>query len=277
MSKQYSSSNFTTNNTRNTESPFNFNTTGWILSLLLVLPGNCYVIWLIVTGAANGVASEFFSLNLCVCEMCLCLQSLLSLLSSTFPGVYIYVQFLAGVSMTGRPLFQCLICVDCYMAVIHPFAFLKFKALRYKAICSAAGWLVIVSDCVFACGNIIPNQLYFFMSISLCLCLIALSLKLFCCLAVLRALKQSGPGAKGRAKTKENLIKRRAFQIIVLILMATVVTYAAYLVAALIYLLTGQFISMLWTAGHVCVVLGGLVQPLLYLYRTGKQCFCKSP
>ncbi len=144
MSKQYSSSNITTNNTSNTESPFDFNTTGWILNLIVVLPENCYVIWLIVTGAGNGVASEFFSLNLCVCEMFLCLQSFLSLLSSTFPGVYIYVQFLAGVSMTGRPLFQCLICVDCYMAVIHPFAFLKFKALRYKrsAPLLAGSWLL---------------------------------------------------------------------------------------------------------------------------------------
>ncbi len=44
--------------------------------------------------------------------------------------------FLFGFAMTGHPLFQCLICVERYLAVVHPVTFLKFKPLRYRVICS---------------------------------------------------------------------------------------------------------------------------------------------
>jgi len=277
MSKRYSSSNITTNDTNKTESLYDFYTAGWIFNLIAVLPENSYVIWLIVTGAGNGVASEFFSLNLSVCEIFLCLQSFLCLLGRSFPGISTFVEFLTGVSMIGRPLFQCLICVECYLAVMHPFTFLKFKPLRYRLICSNAVWLVIVIACVFACVDVSQNQFYFFVCFSLSQALLCLSVKLFCCLAVLRALKQSGPGEKGKYIAKDNLVKRRAFNIIVLIIMATVVMYSAYLVAAAIFVLTHKFISKAWIVGHVCFVLGGMVQPLLYLNRTGKLAFCKVP
>ncbi|KAI2651549.1 Uracil nucleotide/cysteinyl leukotriene receptor [Labeo rohita] len=263
----------------NKTKPFiDFNTPGYILCLIVGFPENLYVIWLIVTGAGNGVASEFFSLNLSVCEILLCLQSLLSLLCGVFPTLFQVVGFLLGICISGRPLFQCLICVDCYLAVVHPITFLKFKPLRYRVICCAVAWIMIV----FACVILTLNSTGFQMHLFLCCCLgqavLTLSVKLFCCVAVLRALKQSGPGERrSKEKAKENHMKRRAFNIIVMIILAVLLIYAAYLAAAIIYILTHQFISELWVAGNICFVLGGLVQPLLYLHRTGRLPFCKAP
>jgi len=51
------------------------------LSLLFGLPTHSYVIWLIITGTGNGVASEFFNLNLSGCEVIISLFSLISLFS----------------------------------------------------------------------------------------------------------------------------------------------------------------------------------------------------
>ncbi len=264
-------------NINKTES-LDFQTPGCILNLIVALPENLYVIWLIVTGAGNGVASEFFSLNLSVCEILLCLQSLLFLLSRAFPSLLLVVGYLLGIPTTGRALFQCLICVECYLAVVHPVTFLKYKPFRYKVICCTAAWIMIAFASVLITVNTSVFQQYLFMCFCLCQALLTLSVKLFCCVAVLRALKQSGPGERrNKDKAKENHMKRRAFNFIVMIIMAMLLIYAVYLVAALVYVLTLQFNSMLWTAGQVCFVLGGLVQPLIYLHRTGKLPFCKAP
>ncbi|KAL1253304.1 hypothetical protein QQF64_017997 [Cirrhinus molitorella] len=109
-------------------------------------------LWLL-EGTGGGVALEFFNLNLSVCEI--------------------------GLVFTGRPLFQCLICVERYLAVVHPVTFLKYKPLRYRF-------------------------------------LLALSIQLFCLVAVLRALKQSGPGERRRERMEENPMKRRAFHLILI-------------------------------------------------------------
>ncbi len=81
-----------------------------------------------------------------------CIESLLAFFSSTCKNLWIAVYFLDGLSITGRPLFQCLICVECYLAVVHPVTFLKFKPLRYR-ICYSV--IVLVASFV-SCGiNII--------------------------------------------------------------------------------------------------------------------------
>ncbi len=188
--------------TNNTTSYLDIHTAGWIFSLLVVLPENAYVIWLIVTGAGNGVAAEFFSLNLSVCEIVLCLQSFLSLVSRAFPDLWFIVGFLAGFSITGCPLFQCLICVERYLAVVHPVTFLKYKPLRYKVSCSIVAWIMILVSCVFSFLAVIQFQMYLFMCCYLSQGLLTFSIMFFCCVAVLRALKQSGPGErKERRKT----------------------------------------------------------------------------
>ncbi len=46
-----------------------------------------------------------------------------------------------GLAITIRPLFQCLICVERYLAVIHPVIFLKYKPIRYK------WYLLLLSGC----------------------------------------------------------------------------------------------------------------------------------
>ncbi|ROJ30589.1 Chemokine XC receptor 1 [Anabarilius grahami] len=261
--------------TSNADSFLNFHTAGWIFSLIVVLPENSYVIWLIVTGAGNGVASEFFSLNLSICEILLCLQSFLSLVARAFRGVWFFVGFLTGIPITGRPLFQCLICVERYLAVVQPVTFLKYKPLRYRVICSTAAWIMILVSCVFASFTVFKFQMYLFVCYCLSQALLTFCIMLFCCLAVLRALKQSGPGEKRREE--ENNMKRRAFKIIVMIIMAMLLIYASYLFTGLSYALTDELILTLWCIGQICFLLGGLVQPLLYLHRNGNLSLCKTP
>ncbi len=53
-----------------------------------------------------------------------------------------------GLTITGRPLFQCLMCAERYLAVVHPVIFLKYKPLRYRVICSTAVWITGLVSCV---------------------------------------------------------------------------------------------------------------------------------
>ncbi len=107
-------------------------------SFLFGLPTHCYVTWLIMTGTRNGVASEFFTINLSVSEIWTSLDCLVFVLSNWFLQLAAVALFLQGLSIAGRALFQCLMCVERYLAVVHPVTFLKYKPLRYRVICCTA-------------------------------------------------------------------------------------------------------------------------------------------
>ncbi|XP_056114205.1 chemokine XC receptor 1-like [Rhinichthys klamathensis goyatoka] len=207
--------NFTTeSSTTNSFGPLDiFEMYACSFSFLFGLPTHSYVIWLIIT-TGSGVASVFFKLNLSVCEIGICVTSLIFLLCFWFSSLTTLMCFLMGLGITGRPLFQCLICVERYLAVVHPVTFLKYKPLRYRVICCTAVWIITLGSCIFSMFlslNTIEQTCFFSTQF-----LLFLSIQLFCLVAVLRALKQSGPGERGRERNEENHIKRRAFNVILI-------------------------------------------------------------
>ncbi len=229
--------------------------------------------WITVTGRGTGIASEFFTLNISVCEIIFCLRSLTTAMLNTFPWLSDIAMFLSGFVVTGR-FFQCLMCVERYLTVVHPLTFLKYKPLRYRVACSILIWMMI-AFCLFyllahACFIQIVTYLYILQF------LLILAINLFCCLAVLRALKQSGPGEKGREKEEENHFKRRAFYIILISTVTLLITYVPSLFVALQYILPIQRIPELDSLSSTCFMLPGYVQPLIYIHRFGKLPFCRS-
>ncbi|XP_050948640.1 C-C chemokine receptor type 8-like [Labeo rohita] len=247
------------------------------LSLLFGLPTHSYVIWLIITGTGNGVASEFFNLNLSVCEIGSSISAMFGILSLLFSNFTILTHFLQGLGVTGRPLFQCLICVERYLAVVHPVTFLKYKPLRYRVICSTAVWIITLGSCLFymcflVSFNIKAYTWFFSLQFLLFLCI-----QMFCLVAVLRALKQSGPGERGRERKEENHIKKRAFYLILITTMNMIILYVPFIVTGFFVIVTHQNFLDFWFPGCLCYVLAGFVQPVLYLQRAGKLfCFCLS-
>ncbi|XP_056301827.1 C-C chemokine receptor type 8-like [Danio aesculapii] len=245
----------------------------FIFSFLVGLPTHCYVIWLIVTGAGSGVASEFFNLNLSISEAGFSLDCLMFFLSEWFSFLLEFKMFLAGLVTTGRPLFQCLMCVERYLAVVHPVTFLKYKPLRYRLICCAVGWILTLGACLCCMYTMVKHKFVhvWFMSVQFVL---FVSIQLFCLVAVLRALKQSGPGERVR-ENEENHRKRRAFYLILITTISMVITYVPFNTVGFFSIVTGIFNSAHYVPGLTCFVLCGFVQPILYLHRTGKlSCLC---
>ncbi len=176
--------------------------------------------------------------------------------------------------LTGRPLFQCLICVERYLAVVHPFTFLKYKPLRYKVICCTAAWIHILGSCLclmIASQFKIHTYIYFY----LIYFLLFLFIQLFCLVAVLRALKQSGPGERGREREEENHMKRRALYLILITTVTMSVIYVPFIFSGFSFILMQWFIVDLFSFGMLCFILAGFVQPVLYLHRVGNiSCLC---
>ncbi|ROJ30590.1 G-protein coupled receptor 4 [Anabarilius grahami] len=242
----------------------------YAISVLFGLPTHSYVLWLIATGAGRGIASEIFILNVSVCEIVFCLRSLICALANDFPKLWEIVMFLTGIVITGR-FFQCLICVERYLAVVHPVTFLKYKPLRYKVACSIVTWIANLISCVFCMRFINPCFKYHFAYFYLSQFSVYLSINLFCCLAVLRALKQPGPGERGGEKN----MKGRAFYVILTTTVTLLIIYVPSIFMSLRYLLSIPSFPGLDSLSLICYLIAGFVQPLHFIYRVGKLPLCK--
>ncbi len=230
--------------------------------------------WLIIRGT-NGIASEFFNFNLNVCEIFFSVSSLAFLLSERFPAFVTIQRLSLGLAITIRPLFQCLICVERYLAVIHPVTFLKYKPIRYKMVSSVVVWLLGVGSCLFSMFIFLSNSIGAFTWFVLLQFFLFLSIQLFCCLAVLRGLKRSGPGERKRGE--ENDMKRKAFYLILITTVTMVIIYAPFIISSMLYILIQQDILVVLPISFAFFILGGFVQPVLYLHRSGKcSCLCSS-
>ncbi len=52
-------------------------------------------------------------------------------------------------------------CVECYLAVVHPVTFLKYKPLRYRVICCTVVWIIGLGSCLSCTFTIVLcNFLY---------------------------------------------------------------------------------------------------------------------
>ncbi|XP_056302931.1 uracil nucleotide/cysteinyl leukotriene receptor-like [Danio aesculapii] len=271
--------NFTTSETSAnsttsyTEVIDNLNICLFSISFIFGFPTHSYVLFLIVKGS-SGVASSFLNINLSVCEIGICFNCFVNAVSYCFLSLSTLQAFLEGLTITGRPLFQCLICVERYLAVVHPVTFLKYKPLRYRVICCAAAWIITLGSCLFCMYTLNEERGNFYIWFFSLQFLIVFSLQLFCLVAVLRALKQSGPGER---KKEENHMKRRAFFIILITTASMAIIYGPFTIVGFVTIVLDEHIDQIWLVASTFYLLAGFVDPVLYLHMTGKlSCFCMS-
>ncbi|XP_058242448.1 G-protein coupled receptor 4-like [Hemibagrus wyckioides] len=246
--------------------------------LLVALPLNVYVLRLILIGTSNGVASEFFSLNLCVCEIIICLSSVPSVFNvicyrnDAQSPLYLFLLLLSILHSISRPCFQCCVCVERYVAVIHPVIFLRYKPLTYRITWSTVTWIIVLGFSVLSL--FVPYRCVFYY-ILLPEYLLVFSIKILCSVAVLKALRKPGPGEKLHVKDVEsNRMKKKAFCLIVISLFFMVITYCPILVFIFVYdslLETQRWIGL--TLYYYLMIVAGFVHPFLYLHRVGKLPF----
>lgn len=248
------------------------------INLILGVPSNGYILWLMLSRAGGVPTLEFFSLNLAMSEMLFGLANLYSFLLPFHCTLNVQraMAFFTVFLFIGRPLFQTCICVERYLAVVHPLLLLRYKPLRYRVAWCSVVWLLVLG-CGFIFTFVSSFGPVYLQNAVVCLYLFLFSAILYCCLSVLRALKQPGPGEGEKQKGRSNDLKSKAFKVILIITVSMVMTYIPFVIILILhnYISANQF-NLSFTVCALIAIMTGFVQPLLYLQRTGKLPCIKS-
>lgn len=124
---------------RNTEKPIS--SVILLMNFVVGFPMNLWVVWLISTGTMKTLSSDLVHLNLAVAEMTFCLvlpaqlfcmyasedmqRRAMWVIQPHEPFVSVLMHLLVGMVWMVRPLFQCCICLERYVAVVRPQLYLR--------------------------------------------------------------------------------------------------------------------------------------------------------
>lgn len=203
------------NTTNGTAIPSDCESTGIIwkctvfLSFVFEFPGAAVVLFHMYSKISKGTpltATDVFVINLTLLDM-----TFLLLLQ---PDVYIDVEvinlvysaffsFLLSLSMCGRPLFVTCICLECYLAVVHPLTYRTRKSRTHSILVTVAVWIVTVGfGLYFAISRM---KLYEFASITVMTAM--LPVIIFCDVSIFWTLKRSGPTRRNNDAQKKRVLQ----------------------------------------------------------------------
>ncbi|KAK5866632.1 hypothetical protein PBY51_020807 [Eleginops maclovinus] len=236
---------------------------------LLGLPLNSWALWLIASGKSSLVQSELLTLNLLVMENMCSLWFFVSLLPifSSVHSLSSMLNFYHAMAVVGRALFQCHVCVDRYLAVLHPTRFIRYKQMKYRGACVAAGWLLVIY-----CGLsfvFLSETKYVFYIVAFVFLVPILLTELFCSLSIFRVLRKPGPGKKEKGGNRQ---KKRAVNVICMVQVMLVFNVVPFIVVPFIL----SFLKVdLTPIAFTLSTVGSSAQAFLFLRRNGKLP-CKS-
>ncbi|KAF5909438.1 proteinase-activated receptor 3-like, partial [Clarias magur] len=182
-----------------------FYLTTQFLNMVVGLPANIMVLWLIHRNRSDSTTSDIFIWHLAVRDSFFCLippLELANLLFLTTSGPWYVLRFFYGVKDLS-PLFLACICLDRYMAVRHPIVFSNLKDRPHRPVCAVVVWFITLVHGILKSLDTIPN----FDKVFTVLILTTFAFMVFCNISILCALRQSGPG-----KDDMHPVKKRAFK-----------------------------------------------------------------
>nr|XP_023651426.1 galanin receptor type 1-like [Paramormyrops kingsleyae] len=232
---------------------------------------NIVIVMLLLCGKVGNLISDIFSFGLASTEVvvssltfCLILVFLLKNILLVITPVFSVFAFI----LIARPFFQCCICVERYLAVIHPVTYLKYRSLRCRSVCLGCIWsLSLVLNVI-----LLYVQSYLISGTTFILCV---AVNAFCSISILRALKKPHPGEGKR--NEMNLMKRRAFWTVLVILVMTVVNYLPIIIITPLSLfLCIKHYCIIYITSLIVLVFGNLVHPLFFFSRLCKPSTVKQ-
>ncbi|CAL8396719.1 unnamed protein product [Gadus morhua 'NCC'] len=242
--------------------------------LLSVLVGTPLIAKLLWT-AFHSKKTDVLNINLAIFH---CLQYLLSLvdLCLVFYNVWKHlqlVQFLSVYVVIGGPMNLSFICLEWYIAVIHPTFYPLLKKYRCREVCALSVWLLAVPPALI---KVLYAEHGMYVAIDTgaytVLGLLGITM-VWSNVAILKALRTSGP-----VTDKLHPAKKRAFQTVGAISILTLLCYIS--VGILSYYRSTKKLDsncVLVPTTIFLVSVASMVHPIFYLAATGNLFSCPRP
>lgn len=174
-------------------------------------------------------------------------------------------NFLYALNLAGRPLLTACICLDCYLAVVHPLVYRNNKSLTPRLVMVGVAWVITLVQGTVA--TVVDEQLH--SPWAMFVYIIALPIIIVCDVAILWALQRSNPAGGDLHATK-----KKALQVITNSMVMTVTSYVPPVMAYIIgnALIADDKVFECYLAIPVLVTptAGSTIMPLLYLSNLGK-------
>ncbi|XP_017336357.1 C-C chemokine receptor type 5-like [Ictalurus punctatus] len=246
-----------------------------MLNYLLGLPLNSYVMVLLLHGCRRLDPCDVFTLNQAAVEIFFLFLGPFHIMCDVKMDLCFYdvIGFFVGVGMLVRSLFQCWVCLERYVAVIHPITFLMFRPLRYRVVICVVTWTSGLA-CGVVCMFMFPFLPY---RVILAYAVIVLSIHVFSCMSILYKLRHPGPGERNADRATEDRAKKRAFHIVVINLLTFLVQNTPFSVVFCMQdTLSMMDFSLALAISLAINIMMGFMNPVFVLLKAGKLSFLKS-
>ncbi|XP_026215401.1 P2Y purinoceptor 1-like [Anabas testudineus] len=249
-----------------------------VLNLAVGTPCNVLVMWQIATKKTDTSTSDIFIFNLALLDAYFCVMTPVEMVNRILlddSRIWYFQRFAYGIKDVA-PLFLMCICLDRYVAVVHPVLFTGIRDNKIRIGISIVVWGLIVAHGLTksVLGVMSVNEVFSGVT------LFAFIVMVFCNIAIIWVLRRSVAG-----KEVMHPVKKKAFRM-VLIILAIIV--ASYLPVALM-----PFVSYYSFVVFQCQIaisvfsimdLSCSIEPLLYITKmdhvSGSCCgrsFSKMP
>ncbi|XP_056334014.1 P2Y purinoceptor 4-like [Danio aesculapii] len=248
-----------------------------ISTIVMGLPTNVALLWLLMNGEKALSPFDVLGLNLAVLNIMYCLGLPLDvyITLTESPGELLPAsEALYILNTIGCPLLLTCMCVERYIATAHAVLYMKYGSKReYRAVCSALVWIITLGLAVITYLERLP-ELALYLSIILEIFLLVM---VACLIGIVRALRKKGPGEGQRSGS---CVKKRALKNTLTMLVLTAVIYGPVL-GLFPYILTVSnsqieptyTFCLILNVIHTIPSLGVCIGPVFYVSRA-KELAC---
>ncbi|XP_062854190.1 P2Y purinoceptor 1-like [Trichomycterus rosablanca] len=241
-----------------------------VFNFFMGLPSNLIVMWHIAWHRSKGSTSDLFIFYLALMDAFFCLMTPVELVNRLYlndKGIWHIQNFAYGIKDTA-PVFLTCICLDRYVAVVHPIVFTGIRDNRARHAVSAVVWALVLAFSitesivgVIAVSDVFAGIILF-----------AFFVMVFCNLSIIFVLRKSVAG-----KEVMTPVKKKAFKMVVIVLAIIIVNYLPA-VALMPFGSAFKFVMFrceIVTAVFSIMDLSCTIEPLVYLIKMDKlTCPC---
>ncbi|XP_064181211.1 somatostatin receptor type 2-like [Anguilla rostrata] len=244
-----------------------------VFNLVVGFPANIMVMWQVARKKSDSSTSDIFIFNLAIIDAYFCLMTPIELLNRLLLSdkhIWYFQRFAYGIKDT-TPLFLTCICLDRYIAVVHPIVFTGIRDNKIRVALSMLVWGLMLSCAL--CKSVVGEDST--INIFTGLILAAFTIMVFCNLSIIWILRKSVMG-----KEKMHPMKKKAFRTVVITLAIIVFNYLPP-VALFPF---AEYYSILEFKCHISVIvfsfmdLSSSIEPLLYMSKMERpSCLANLP